>query len=73
MADNTTNLRGTVHIQVTPNVTLEHLNSIVSTIGGLCGCRTCGILGIDLRISGDPVESQQIASLPGVKSVSFGA
>ena len=65
-------LRGVVRIQVTPNVTLDNLQSILSTIGGLNGCRTCGILGIDLRINGDAVESQQIASLPGVKSVSFG-
>jgi hypothetical protein len=67
-----TNLRGIVHVKVSENVSLEHLQGIVSSIVGLTGCRTCGILGIDLRLSGDPVESQQIANLPGVKSVSFG-
>jgi hypothetical protein len=25
-------------------------------------------MGVDLRLSGDPVELQQIAELPGVKS-----
>jgi hypothetical protein len=66
------NLRGNVHIRVAENVTLEHLQSIISTIAGMTGCRTCGIMGVDLRLSGDPVESHQITSLPGVKSVSFG-
>lgn len=65
-------LRGTVNIRVAENVTLEHLQSIVANLAGMCGCRTCGIMGVDLRLSGDPVETQQIASLPGVKSVSFG-
>jgi len=66
------NLQGSVHIRVTENVTLEHLQGIVAQIAGLCGCRTCGIMGVDLRLSGDPVEAQQIARLPGVKSASFG-
>jgi hypothetical protein len=65
-------LRGTVSIRVAENVTLEHLQGIISTIGGLCGCRTCGIMGIDLRLTGDPAETQQLASLPGVKSVTLG-
>ena len=68
-----TNLQGSVHIRVAENVSLEHLQSILAHIVGMSGCRTCGIMGIDLRLSGDPVESQQIANLPGVKSVSFGA
>lgn len=66
-------LQGTVHVRVNGNVTLEHLNQIVATIGGLAGCRTCGIMGIDLRLTGDPVETQQqLAKLPGVQSVTFG-
>ena len=65
-------LRGVVNVRVAENVTLENLQSIIAHIGGLCGCRTCGIMGVDLRLSGDPVETQQITSLPGVKSVSFG-
>ena len=65
-------LRGSVHVSVDENVSLEHLQSIISHIVGMSGCRTCGIMGIDLRLTGDPAESNQIASLPGVKSVSFG-
>lgn len=67
------NLRGSVHITVAENVTLEHLQGIVARIAGMTGCRTCGIMGVDLRLSGDPVESQDVAKLPGVRSVSFGA
>jgi len=65
-------LRGTVRIKVNENISLEHLQGIVSRIVGMSGCRTCGIMGIDLQLLGDPVESQEIAKLPGVKSVSFG-
>jgi hypothetical protein len=65
-------LRGTVNIRVADNVTLEHLNALVAHVAGLTGCRHCGLLGIDLRLSGDPVEGQQIAKLPGVSSVTFG-
>jgi len=65
-------LRGTVHAHVAKNVTLETLTSLIEHIGGLAGCPRCGLLGVDLRISGDPVEYQQLPQMPGVKSVSFG-
>ena len=64
--------RGSVHITVADNVSLEHLQSIVARIAGMAGCRTCGIMGVDLRLSGDPVEAQEITKVAGVKSVSFG-
>jgi hypothetical protein len=64
-------LRGVVSIRVKEDVTLEHLHGIITKIAGMTGCRTCGIMGVDLRLSGDPVEFQQIAKLPGVKSASF--
>jgi len=64
-------LRGTVSIRVSENVTLETLNNIFARIGGLTGCTHCGILGIDVRLTGDPVELQQIQKLPGVESASF--
>ncbi len=66
------NLRGVVHIKVNENVSLEHLQAIVARIAGMTGCRPCGIMGIDLRLVGDPAESQELAKLPGVKSVGFG-
>ncbi len=66
-------LKGTIHVRVSENVTLENLHSIINGIVGISGCRTCGLLGVDLRLSGDPVELQQVTKLPGVQSVSFGA
>jgi hypothetical protein len=66
-------LQGPVHITVRENISLEQLHSILGTIAGMSGCRTCGILGIDLRLTGEPVEANQIAKLPGVQSVGFGA
>jgi len=66
-------LKGTVRVKVGDNTSLEHLQAIVAKIAGLSGCRTCGILGIELRLSGDPVELQDLGKLPGVKSVGFGA
>jgi hypothetical protein len=64
-------LRGTVHAHVAKNVTLPQLTSLIEHIGGLAGCPRCGLLGIDLRISCDPVE-HSLPQMPGVKSVSFG-
>ena len=50
----------------------NYLHSIIDQISNLSGCRACGLLGIDLRLVGDPVEAGEIVKLPGVKSVSFG-
>ena len=65
-------LHGPVHIRVAENVSLEHLQSLVAQIALRSGCTHCGLMGVDLRLTGDPVEAQQLAKLPGVKSVSFG-
>jgi len=66
------NLRGTVHVRVQEKISLEQLQSLVAKIAGMSGCLHCGLLGVDLRLSGDPVEATQIATLPGVKNVSVG-
>jgi hypothetical protein len=68
----TGSFRGTIQVRVSENVSLDELRGIIGRIGGLCGCTTCGLMGIDLRLSGDPVEVQQIQKLPGVQSVSVG-
>jgi hypothetical protein len=72
MAEHQTKLQGVIKIHVKENVNLEQLHGLIAHIGGLAGCPTCGLLGIDLRLSGDPVELQQITKLPGVQSASFG-
>ena len=66
------NIKGTVRIRVSQNVTLETLHTMIDRIVGISGCRTCGLGGIDLHLTGDPVELQEIAKLPGVQSVGFG-
>jgi hypothetical protein len=63
-------LRGKVHVRVTQNVTLENLQAIVGRIASESGCQHCGLLGIDLQLSGDPESFQSIKTLPGVASVS---
>ena len=67
------NLRGTIRVRVTPHVTLENLHSILERIGGMSGCRACGLAGIDLHLTGDPVELQELTKVAGVQSVSFGS
>jgi hypothetical protein len=72
MAEHQSKLQGIVKIRVKEHVSLEQLHGLIDNIVGKCGCETCGLLGIDLRLSGDPVEVEQITKLPGVKSASFG-
>lgn len=67
-----TPLRGRISIHMGEKVTLENLNAVVAQIAGMAGCTHCGLLGIDLRLTGDPVEAQQLAKLPGVNSVIYG-
>ena len=71
MPEQQSKLQGQVSIRVKEDVTLEQLHGLITHIAGASGCRTCGIMGIDLRLSGDPAELQQITKLPGVKSASF--
>ena len=66
-------LQGPVHVTVKENISLEQLHSLIGSIVGMSGCRACGILGIDLRLTGVSVEANQIAKLQGVESVGFGA
>jgi hypothetical protein len=60
---------GTVHVRVADNIQLDTLHSVIDRIVNLAGCARCGLLGVDLRLTGDPVEFQQIAELPGVSHV----
>jgi len=58
-----------ISIKVAEAVTVEQLHALVSNIVGRTGCRTCGLLGITLELSGDPVEVRELEKVPGVKSV----
>ena len=64
--------RGTVHVRFRKGVSLPHITDVIDQIGKLAGCSPCGLLGVDLRLTGDPEELGQLAKLPGVNSVRFG-
>ena len=64
-----TSPRSTVRVNLAPNVDVEKITAIVAAIGGRYGCRTCGLLGFDLQLAGDPGDFSQIEKLPGVASV----
>ena len=59
----------TVQVNLKENVTVEALSQIISTIGGRYGCRTCGLMGIDLHLTGDAGDPYELAKVAGVKSV----
>jgi hypothetical protein len=58
-------------VNLAKTVDLQQLNAIVSSIAGRMGCRTCGLLGFDLQLQGDPGDFPEVTSLPGVQSVGF--
>jgi hypothetical protein len=64
--------RTTIHVHLKESVDLEKITAIVSAIGGRYGCRTCGLLGFDLQLAGDPGDFSQVEKLPGVASVGLG-
>ena len=64
-------LQGVLNITVKQDVSLEQLHGLIDQIAGMSGCRTCGIMGVDLRLSGEPVELEQIRKLPGVRDARF--
>jgi hypothetical protein len=63
--------RTTVKVNLKGPVDVEAINKIVATIGGIYGCRTCGLLGFDLHLAGDPGDFGGLKGLPGVGSVQY--
>jgi hypothetical protein len=61
-----------LQVRVTPNVTPEALSQVLASIMRLRGCVSCGLLGVDLRITGDPAEINELKNIQGVQSVSMG-
>jgi hypothetical protein len=66
------NVKHTVKVRVSEKVTLENLHTLLDRIVGISGCRACGLLGVDLHLTGDPVEWQEIKKLTGFQSVNLG-
>ncbi|MDQ2834363.1 MAG: hypothetical protein M3Y50_11570 [Acidobacteriota bacterium] len=67
-----TSPRANISIRLASHANLETITKIVESIGGRYGCTTCGLAGIDVRLSGDPVEFEQFSQIAGVKSVNVG-
>jgi hypothetical protein len=65
--------RGSVHLRVRKDVSLTHLTQLIDAIGKAAGCSPCGLLGVDLRLSGDPAESLKLPQIDGVQTVSIEA
>lgn len=63
--------RPTINVNLAKSIELPQINNVIGSIVGRMGCRTCGLLGFDLRLQGDPGEFSETANLPGVKSVGF--
>jgi hypothetical protein len=61
--------RTTVKVTLKGAVDVEAINKIVATIGGIYGCRTCGLLGFDLNLAGDPGDFSGLKGLPNVGSI----
>ena len=59
--------RTNVKVNLSKDVSIESLSHLISVIGGRYGCRTCGLMGIDLHLAGDPGDPTELASLPGVR------
>jgi hypothetical protein len=59
-----------VEIVVKPDVTVDQISDVVGRIGGLVGCRTCGLLGIDLRLTAEDPEALDLTGdrVAGVRS-----
>ena len=63
--------QGVLNITVKQGVSLEELHGLIDQIADTSGCQACGLMGVDLRLSGEPVELEQIRKLPGVRDASF--
>jgi hypothetical protein len=58
----------TVNVHLQPKVTVEAISNIISTIGGRYGCRTCGLMGVDLHLTGDAGDPYELANVAGIKN-----
>jgi hypothetical protein len=63
--------RTTIKVNLKGSVDLPTITKIIGTIGGRYGCITCGLLGFDLQLAGDPGDFSEVSKLPGVQSVSI--
>ena len=60
--------RKAVQVVVSPEISPEQLTELLVRVGGEWGydCRTCGLLGVDVRLTGQDPETE---AGPGVRSI----
>jgi len=46
--------RPTITVSLSKAPSIEVISNIITGIGGRYGCRTCGLLGVDVLLKGDP-------------------
>lgn len=57
-----------IQIRVQPEITREDIHAVIDRILSLTGCRTCGLVGVDVQFfGGDP--AYLLSNLPGVQDV----
>ena len=61
----------TITINVSQEVKLETLHTVIDRIAHATGCLACGLLGIDLHFRGGDPDFLNVRTLPGVQQVSF--
>ncbi len=62
-------VRRSVEVVVGNAINADQIAQLVAHVGGLVGCRTCGLGGIDLRLVGsDPAALKQVG-LEGLANV----
>jgi hypothetical protein len=57
-----------VEVVVNPEISPEQIAELIIRVGSLGGrdCRTCGLIGVDLRLTG---QDPEIDSPPGTRSM----
>jgi hypothetical protein len=61
--------RNVVQIVARPGVQLDSLNKAIALAVGQTGCRTCGLIGVDLHLVGGDPAFDQVRGIEGIDAV----
>lgn len=61
--------RNTYKVHLKPEVSVQDIHSIIERILNQTGCRTCGLVGIDLSFFGGDPAAQLLKGVNGVENV----
>ncbi|HTA11951.1 MAG TPA: hypothetical protein VK765_00920 [Solirubrobacteraceae bacterium] len=59
--------RARFDVVVEPGIKPEEITNLLFRIGGIYGCETCGLLGVDVHLTGQQLE--QLEGMSSVRSV----